>query len=164
MDGERGERALVHGQGQPQQFQGQAAQAVDHGGMDDGRHGVEVAAHGRGGTGKIDQHGLAADLDGDLDGHGGGGLAVVVQGVAEGVLPGRDAGDGGASEPLRVVNQLVGVAEDGGQAVALHDAGQPPGTGVVGGELGGQVAVALGRGAYVAQNELPEGFVALPGG
>ncbi len=157
--GQRGEDALIHRQ-VTQQSQGNAAQAVDDGRFDDGRHGVEVAGHSRGGAGEIDRQRVAGHGDGGANGHRGIALAIVVQRVGEAIDAVGDAGDGGAGQRLGVGDEGLSLAQRLGQAVAADDLPQTCRAGGVGGQLRRQVAVALPGRAHVAQDELPHRLVA----
>ena len=115
-----------------------------------------------GGVGEIDGETVAVHGYGDGDGHGLFGLAVVVHVVGDAVGAVGDLGDAAAGETLGVVEQRVHVLVGFGEAVALGDFGEANVADTDGGDLGGEVALAVVGGAGVAADEGDEFLVDAP--
>ncbi len=157
---QRRECPLVHGQVGVEQGQGDAAQAIGHGRIDDGRNGIKIAGHGRRRPGKIDRQTITRHVHRRANGYRLVALAIVIEIVGESIAAVGDHADGGAGQRFSVVDEGAGLLQCLIQTVARHDLRQPGRAGDMGRQLRGEIAVALPWRAHIAQDELPDGFVA----
>ena len=134
-------------------FRDEAAEGVKGGGEGDGQVGVDAAGGLEVGAGEVDDRGVVRDADRATDANRLVAEAVVVERV--GILVGAlgDLGDGAAEDALGVVLGEGGVVRGALVAVAADDVEQACGADAVGGDLGGEVAFALVRGADVGEDE-----------
>ena len=140
-----------------------AAHHIEAGGDGYGAGGVDAAGALGGSAGEVDGEAVAGDGDGDADGDGFAGLAVVVHIVGDGIDAVGDAGDGAAGEAFGVVEEGVHMGVGVGDAVAVGDFGEAAVADADGGDLGGEVALAVVGGAGVAADEGDDGVVELAG-
>jgi len=134
------------------------------GGLGEGERVVDGALDLRGGAGPVCDQGVPLLGEGDREA---GRLsevdAVVVDPVLEAPNAVRQLPEGGAGQPLRVVDQLLHGAHDGLRAVALDEAQERRLGDVAGGQLGAHVPQDADGHAHVLLDEPEERLVRLAG-
>ena len=140
----------------------QGTNAVIHRRHGDRPVGVHAAAHLRVSAAEIDLYLRVAHPHGHPNVHRFRTNTVVVHHVLKPVVALGNGVDHVPRHAFRVVQQLVAVVPDLGQAVLVDDLLQPALAGAVGGDLGGQVALALARCAHVGQDQAQQVLLHAP--
>ena len=139
---------------------GDATHGVISSGSGSGQGRVDGAAQLFVSAGVVKLDVIALDANGQLDGVGAAGKAVVQDLLFVSVLAVGDLSDLGTGQTLGIVHQSFGNFADGLHAVLVDDLAEVLDADVTGGDLSHQVALHIAGSTGVVQDNAPQGLVA----